>query len=156
LADGPTLLERVFGTGDWDVYVFHVTGASLVSNGGVIDWATSVGGIDNDEAGGIASDGYGGAYVTGTFYAGTTTTLSDYPAVFGATHIYNADASRTSGRDIFVMHVNSSGGIDWVVQAGGYDTDKGFAVAADPAGGGADALHTKWKSDEWKTRCCSV
>ena len=72
---------------------------------------------------GIASDGGGGAFVTGQFL-GTAT--------FGSTTLTSASSSFNDG---FVMHVTSSGSIDWALAFGIGRGDVGHAVAADGSGG---------------------
>ena len=72
----------------------------------------------------IASDGAGGALITGGF----TGTIP-----FGATTL-----SRGSGTDAFVMRVDSTGSIVWAMQAGGQHREagtKGLGIASDGAGG---------------------
>jgi hypothetical protein len=119
---GSTSLES---RGDLDVFVMHVTAS------GAIDWAVQAGGTVNDDGLGIASDGAGGALVTGAFTG---------KALFGTTLL----GSRGS-KDVFVMHVTTSGAIGWAVRAGGTFDDQGHGIAYDGAGG---ALVTGWFSGE--------
>eukprot|EP00900_Chrysochromulina_parva_P015771 jgi/Chrpa1/24195/Chrysochromulina_OHIO_Genome00027074-RA len=111
--------------GSADAFVMHVTSS------GAIDWAVQAGGASYDKGTGIAHDGAGGALVTGSFIGN---------ASFGSMSL----TSRGSV-DAFVMHVTSSGAIDWAVQAGGASNDKGNGIAHDGAGG---ALVTGFFSDE--------
>ena len=96
-------------------FVMHVTSA------GVIDWAVQADGHCRS----IASDGSGGALVTGYF---------DDTGSFGSTTL-----SRSGSKDTFVMHVTSAGVIDWAVQLAGAASNYGYAIASD---GGAGALVT--------------
>ena len=118
---GLTSLES---RGNLDVFVMHVTAS------GAIDWAVQAGGAAYDEGMGIAGDGAGGALVTGAFTG---------KAVFGTTLL----GSRGS-KDVFAMHVTTSGTIDWAVRAGGTFDDQGNGIAYDGAGG---ALVTGWFND---------
>ena len=105
-------------------FVMHVTSA------GVIDWAVQADG----ECRSIASDGSGGALVTGYFYE---------TGSFGSTTLSRTcdvtPSSRTCPRDTFVMHVTSAGVVDWAVQVAGASYNYGYAIASD---GGAGALVT--------------
>ena len=114
---GPTIY-----TSDDGAYVMHVTAS------GVIDWAvqasthaTSAGGTTIIAGHGIASDGAGGALVTGYFEEAGT---------FGSTSL-----DSRGNLDVFVMHVTASGVIDWAIQAGGTSSDEGTGIACDGAGG---------------------
>jgi len=75
----------------------------------------------NDRGLGVASDGKGGAFVTGDFSGN---------ASFGEVTLTSNGAS-----DVFVMHVNSSGAVTWAKHAGGPWHDHGFAITADGTGG---------------------
>ena len=121
---GSTLLSASTSTnGVQDVFVFHVTSA------GVIDWAvrttaSSPGTFPYTAGYGITSDGSGGALITGAF---------DGTVTFGTTTLTSSAASSA-----FVMHVTSTGVIDWAVEAGdsaSFGTASGRAIAADGSGG---------------------
>jgi hypothetical protein len=101
--------------GNLDVFVMHVTAS------GAIDWAVQAGGTSSDEGMGIACDGAGGAFVTGTFSG---------KALFGSASLVSRGY-----QDVFVMHVTASGAIDWAVQAGGRTDEQGTGIAYDGAGG---------------------
>ncbi|KOO21965.1 pkd domain-containing protein [Chrysochromulina tobinii] len=92
-----------------DVFVMHVTAS------GAIDWAVQAGGASYDQGNGIAHDGAGGAFVTGDFMG---------EASFGSMSLVSL-----GGSDAFVMHVTSSGAIDWAVQLGGAAVAPPFDVA---------------------------
>ena len=80
----------------------------------------SAGGTSYDEGNGIAVDGLGNVYVTGS-YEGTAT--------FGTTAKTSA-----GGSDIFVAKYNSSGALQWVQSAGGTSDDSGNDIAVDRSG----------------------
>jgi hypothetical protein len=106
--------------GTADMFVMHVTPM------GTLDWAIQAGSDSEstERANGIASDFQGGAYVTGSF-RGTMTYAEEL-----------ALSSPASYDDAFVMHVTSSGAIEWAVQAGGgTGSASGLAIVADGLGG---------------------
>ena len=95
-------------------YVMHVTGT------GTVDWVYLFEGTQEQFGNGVASDGAGGALVTGIFREGT--------ASFGSTTL-----TGVGNRDAFVMRVTSAG-IDWAVQASSTsssDSVYGIDVASD-------------------------
>ena len=98
-----------------DAFVLHVNAS------GALDWAIQVDGTSDVRSSGIATDGAGGALVTGSF---------DGNAFFGATLL-----TSRGDFDPFVMHVTASGTIDWVVQAGGESYNLANGIAHDGAGG---------------------
>ena len=103
---GPAILTS---EGLSDVFVMHVTAY------GVIDWAVLAGGTLSDGGYGIATDGMGGALVTGDFRG---------EATFGPALLTSEGLS-----DVFVMHVTALGVIDWAVKAGGELEGAGFGIA---------------------------
>ena len=103
--------------GSSDAFVMHVTAS------GAIDWAVQAGGTDTDQGNGIASDGAGGALVTG-YFTGT--------ALFDTTSLTTRGLA-----DAFVMHVTAAGAIDWAVQAGGTSFTEGYGISYDGCSGGA-------------------
>jgi len=98
-----------------DAFVVRVT------ESGVIEWAASVLATTNSYGYGIATDGVGGAHVTGKFRG---------LAMFGSTSLSGFDFY-----DVFVMHVTAYGVIDWAVQAGGTSSDGGYGITTDGVGG---------------------
>ena len=99
-----------------DVFVMHVTAS------GVIDWAVQAGGRTDEQGTGIAYDGAGGAFVTGSFSG---------EASFG-----NTSLKSLGDRDVFAMHVSASGAIDWAIPLGGTLAAWGYGIAqGDEVGG---------------------
>ena len=92
-----------------DAFVVRVT------ESGVIEWAASVLATTNSYGYGIATDGGGGALVTGYFRG---------EATFGPAILTSEGLS-----DVFVMHVTALGVIDWAVKAGGELEGAGFGIA---------------------------
>jgi len=95
--------------------------ARLSSVGGHL-WSTYLGGSGSDLGFGVAADGAGGVYVTGS------TTSAAW--VSGG-----PDTSHNGGQDAFVARLSSVGGHLWSTYLGGSDGDIGRGVAADGAGG---------------------
>lgn len=88
-----------------------------------VDWVVQAGGTNGAGAFGMASDGAAGAFVAGSFHGSAT---------FGTTILSSAGNNRD---DIYVMLVNSSGGIEWAAQAGGPLDNGAYSAAPDGAGG---------------------
>ena len=86
--------------GGMDVYVVKLDAA------GQLAWARSMGGADNDGyfSGGIAVDGSGGIYVTGSFMQ---------TATFGSQTLTSA-----GDEDVFVAKLDASGNFVWAVRRG--------------------------------------
>ncbi|GAG11812.1 unnamed protein product, partial [marine sediment metagenome] len=111
--------------GDSDAFVARVSGA------GALEWSSylggSIGGIaDNswDHGAAIASDGSGGAFVTGW------TEAEDFPTPGGFDTTYNGN------RDGFVASVSGAGALVWSSYLGGSGwEDEAQAIASDGAGG---------------------
>lgn len=91
----------------------------LTSDGSVV-WVRGGGGTGSDQGFGIAVDGLGNSYATGSF---------DKTATF-------EDRTLTSRGflDVFVIKVNNEGHVVWFEQAGGGDYDFGQGIDADDAG----------------------
>ena len=93
-----------------------------VDSTGNVAWAIKAGDSSNDIGYGIASDGAGGALVTGAFQ-GTAT--------FGS----SITLTSSGFSDAFVMRVDSTGNVTWAIKAGGSSNDIGYGIASDGAGG---------------------
>jgi hypothetical protein len=100
--------------GESDVFV-----AKLDSSGEFL-WAVRAGGTSGEGGAGVAVDGAGNSYVTGSFRESAT---------FGSTMLTSADSS-----DVFVAKLNPSGTFLWAVRGGGASSDAGTDVAVDGAG----------------------
>jgi hypothetical protein len=84
-----------------------------------------IGGFINDDGSGIALDGAGNAYVTGT----TGATQGTFPVTVGPDLTFNGD------RDAFVAKVDASGThLDYAGYIGGRGSDSGFGIAVDGSG----------------------
>ena len=105
------------------VAVCLVSGTALGQN---LRWAKQAGGADDDYGYGIAIDGLGNTYVTGSFF-GTAT--------FGLGEANETVMSSPGNFDIFVAKYNASGALVWAKQAGGGGSSaEGFSIAVDGSG----------------------
>ncbi|MBW4665966.1 MAG: SBBP repeat-containing protein [Cyanomargarita calcarea GSE-NOS-MK-12-04C] len=100
--------------GDEDAFI-----TKLDSNGNIV-WAKKLGGTGIDEGLGIAADGSGNIYVSGTF-AGTVS--------FGSTTL-----TSKGDNDAFVAQIDSNGNVISAQNFGGTSTDAGFGIATDGKG----------------------
>jgi hypothetical protein len=102
-----------------DVFV-----AKLDPTGGILSYATFLGGGGDDKGFGIALDGTGSAYVTGH------TKSSDFPATADA-----FDTTLGGDVDLFVARLDASGrAMEYVTYLGGSRQDYGHDLALDGAG----------------------
>jgi aerobic-type carbon monoxide dehydrogenase small subunit (CoxS/CutS family) len=90
------------------------------SPGGALQWATQLGGDNNDQGTGIGVNANGQCYVTGYF---------EGDAVFG-----NQDLISVGDQDMFVCQLDASGQLQWVQQAGVLGKTEGAALTVDPQG----------------------
>ncbi len=82
-------------------------------------WAVNASGSGNERAYGIAVDSAGNCFATGVFSGSVS---------FGATSL------TASNEDIWVAKLNSSGGWEWAVQAGGSSPDQARGIGTDALG----------------------
>jgi len=96
----------------------------LNQNGSGLSYATFLGGSSDDGSNGIAMDGAGNAYVSGS------TESYNFPTTVGAFDtIYNGD------KDTFVLKLNAAGSAPvYGTFLGGASLDSGYAIAVDNAG----------------------
>ena len=83
-------------------------------------WAKQAGGTSSEYGYGIAVDGSGNSFVTGSFN-GT--------ASFNGTSL-----SSVGGNDIFVAKYDAKGTLLWAKKAGGSNSDYGYGIALDGSG----------------------
>ncbi|HEX9287318.1 MAG TPA: SBBP repeat-containing protein, partial [Thermoanaerobaculia bacterium] len=99
--------------------------AKVKSDGTGLEYAGFIGGSGNDSGRGIAVDGLGNAYVTGT----TTSDQTTFPVIGGPGVTYNGS------EDAFVAKVDASGGaLDYAGYIGGTGSDLGLGIAVDGFG----------------------
>ncbi|MBC8164312.1 MAG: SBBP repeat-containing protein [Bryobacteraceae bacterium] len=108
-----------FAGGQFDSFV-----AKLTSNGSQLTWATYLGGNGEEWADAIASDGSGGAWISGW------TTSANFPL---RKPFQGGPAG--GGGDIFVSRINSSGlDLSYSTYVGGEGQDLAAGIAADDRG----------------------
>jgi len=100
-------------SGNWDIFVLKLDSA------GAYKWHTFYGSAGNDDFGyGIAVDGSGNVYVTGTSQGNWGSPLSAY----------------SGNADFFLLKLNSSGTYQWHSFYGSGNDDWGWGVAVDTSG----------------------
>jgi len=95
------------------------------TDNGTLQWATYYG-VHGEVLGyGVATDGSGNVYITGTSYGSTSlvTTSGAYQTSFGG-----------GGSDAFLAKFDSSGKTQWATYYGGSSSDEGAAIATDASG----------------------
>ncbi len=116
LTVGPDLTSN--GSSDAFVAKVNAAGTALVYCG-------YIGGSSSDSGYGIAVDGSGNAYVTGS----TQSTQSTFPVYVGP------DLTHNVGQDVFVAKVNATGtGLVYCGYIGGWMEDIGYGIAVDTSG----------------------
>jgi hypothetical protein len=96
---------------------------------GKVVWAQKGGGIGDDNGYGIAVDGSGNSYVTGTFGILGLSGINGPSATFGTTTL-----TRSGSFDIFIAKYDAAGNAVWAKNAGGTSSDQGFDIAIDGSG----------------------
>lgn len=95
------------------------------NSAGELQWVFGAGGANDDFAKGIAVDGEGNVFVTGSFNSSSLT--------IGDIVLMNTDPTGET-EDIFIVKVNSSGDAMWANKEGGIEKDFGTAIACDREG----------------------
>jgi hypothetical protein len=115
VAVGPDL---TFNGGDSDAFI-----AKVKANGTGLVYAGYIGGSGADSGNGVAVDGHGNAYVTGT----TSSTEYSFPVRVGPDLTFNGGDT-----DAFVAKINAWGtDLDYAGYIGGSGTDSGNGIALD-------------------------
>ncbi len=110
--------DRSFN-GVWDAFVVRVS-----ANGGSLEYATLLGGSEDEDCSGIVVDTSGRAYLAGE------TESSDFPTTAG---VY--DRSFNGDYDAFIARLNAGGGaLEFATFLGGSGDDDGYGVDIDASG----------------------
>ncbi|MBL7815493.1 MAG: SBBP repeat-containing protein [Saprospiraceae bacterium] len=104
--------------GSTDIFI-----SKLDASGNYV-WAKSIGGSIDDYGFGLALDGSGNVYVTGTFQ-----NTADFDPNAGTTSLTSAGLD-----DIFVMKLDDAGNLIWAKKMGGSSDDVAWEVAIDGSG----------------------
>lgn len=96
-----------------------VLGCSISAQG--LEWMRSIGGIGDDVATSVAHDGDGSTLLAGYFEGEVD--MDPGPGEW----YFNSNG----GLDAFVMKLDASGGLDWLLQLGGDGTDYATSVSTD-------------------------
>jgi hypothetical protein len=116
---GTTTLTNTQGGDPLRFDIFIVKYAS----DGSVQWATSGGGIQNDQANSITTDASGNVYVTGSF---TSPTIA-----FGSTTLTN---SGTANADMYIVKYSPNGSVIWANTAEGDLHDDVISICTDTYG----------------------
>lgn len=116
---GSTTLTQA-GGGDMYIVKYDETGH--------VRWAAAAGGINADDARGVATDAAGNVVVVGGFSSPTIT--------FGSTILLNS-----GGSDLYVVKYDSAGAVQWAKSTGGSGEEAAQAVSVDATG---NAFVTGW------------
>ncbi len=117
----PRAAQPHFGGGLADAFL------ASFDTGGRLRWATYLGGTGDDGANGVAVDGAGNAYVTGS------TESMDFPVTAGAAQPHYGGGDDMWG-DAFVASYAAGGRLRWATYLGGEAGEGGHAIAADAQG----------------------
>jgi len=98
---------------------------SKFDSDGNFKWAHTWGGTDYDSGGGVATDGSGNIYVTGSFRSSNV----DFDPGPGTDY-----HSPTGSSDVLLSRFDSAGNFEWARTFGGKDSDGGGSVATDGSG----------------------
>ncbi len=109
---------NLLSDGEEDIFV------SKLSSAGNFVWARQMGGISIDQSTGIAVDGSGNVYTTGSFQG-----TADFDPGFGTAILASAGSM-----DVFVCKLNNIGDIVWAKQMGGTSDDSPAGIAVDGVG----------------------
>jgi hypothetical protein len=116
--------EGAFQTSSKDGHTVFV--AKLNAAGSALDFATLLGGTDQENGYGLAIDSQGDSFVTGITYS------NDFPVTSGA---YQATLGSSEGGNAFVAEVNPTGtGLIYSTYLGGSLLEIGNAIAIDGSG----------------------
>jgi photosystem II stability/assembly factor-like uncharacterized protein len=94
------------------------------SSGDTLLYSSYLGGSDGESGHGIAVDGGGNAYVTGSTRSANFPTMNAFQSTIGSS--FSTDA--------FVTKISNAGALVYSTYLGGNDTDTGYGIATDSSG----------------------
>ncbi|MGZ4047828.1 MAG: SBBP repeat-containing protein, partial [Bacteroidia bacterium] len=92
-------------------------------------WAKGIGGLENDEGNGIATDAGGNVYTTGSFLE-----TADFDPGAGVVDLTSDTSVSIGTPDIFISKLDASGNYVWAKRIGGKHYDYGNAIELDSGG----------------------
>lgn len=126
--DGNAYVTGVF-VGNANFGAFNLTSVgsedifvAKLDNTGTVEWAKRMGGADRDFGNGIALNGNGDAYLTGSFID---------VADFGS---YSLTSAGLYNHDAFVAKLDNAGSVQWAMRMGGVSFDEGKGISLDRTG----------------------
>lgn len=117
--DPGTGTSNLVSVGSQDIFILK-----LNSSGNYV-WAKNIGSLTADCGWGVAVDGTGNVFATGS-YTGT----ADFDP--GNSSTFNMTAS--ANKDIFILKLDASGNFGWAKSIGGANDEEGFSIAVDGTG----------------------
>jgi hypothetical protein len=128
------VITSTFGTlsslGGQEVYV------AKYNSSGLVQWATTIGGIGNDVGRSIATDTFGSCYVTG-LYSGTSTFINSYSSISTGIIVTSqfGNLLALGNTDAFIVKYNTNGIANWATNITGTDfAEIGRGIATDSLG----------------------
>ncbi|MDW8157638.1 MAG: SBBP repeat-containing protein [Bacteroidia bacterium] len=117
-SDFPTTLPA-FGGGGYDIF------CASFSNNGTLQWARTIGGAQDEQVYGVATNSAGEIFICGT------TPSNNFPAVSGQPTSF----TQFNGiRDAFIVKLNALGVPQWTYLFGGSAADEARDICVDPFG----------------------
>ena len=126
-ADGNSsgLTLSIVGVATNDIFI------AKYNSSGSVQWATRIGGTQNDAGKGISIDSSGYVYVTGTF---SSATANIYNAPGNGSTALTLTNSNSGANDVFLVKYDSSGVAQWATKIGGTVNDFVNCVTTDSSG----------------------
>jgi len=112
--------NELVSAGGSDIFV------AKYNTSGALQWLLRGGGTSGDIGNGIAVDGSGNVYVTGSF---VLTANFNTPSATGSNELVSAGLS-----DVFVAKYNTSGVVQWLRRGGGTSSEEGTGIGVDGTG----------------------
>ena len=118
-ANGTQFGTTLANTGSNDVCIVKY------DTNGTVQWVAKVASTASDIGYGIATDGSGNVYVTGSGGAATVTAFNSNGTAFGTT------LPNSGGNDAFIVKYDTDGSVQWIAKIASTSGDIGYAIATD-------------------------